>query len=406
VPDNTPNSPPQAHCLGIVGGGQLGMLLCRAARKIGVQTAVLSPDAAAPAVHEADHLVTADYDDPAAIDELISLSDTITFEFEAVPDSALARLQEAVERREVRVHPEPATLGRLKDKGLQKQWLQRSGLPTLPFELTDSETSVEAILAGSIQLPLVQKARQGGYDGKGVQILRSLEELAGLWPVPGLVEPALDDCTEVAVVVVSNGRDKLLAYPPVSMTFDPELNAVSTVTSPAGVSRPVQADCEAVARDAVSLLGSAGVFAVELFVTPAGEVYINEVSPRVHNSGHLTLDAFKHCQFEQHVRAVTGLPLAPIVPRSPAAAMLNLLYDDSMAPALSPRPYDVTLDDKGYTRMHWYGKQTPRPGRKMGHITALGMSAEDALERVHAGLARLRDGNLPDDSNGSRALAS
>ncbi|GAB5452431.1 MAG: 5-(carboxyamino)imidazole ribonucleotide synthase [Halioglobus sp.] len=398
--------PAPVRRLGIIGGGQLGMLLCRAARDLGITTTVLTPDTSAPAVHETDHILLADYDDPTALNQLILCCDVITFEFEAVPDSTIERLQEAIERREAKVQPEPKTLARLKDKGLQKRWLLDNGLPTLPFKLTDKSTRATDLLSGPLSLPLVQKARTGGYDGKGVQVLTEEADLAALWPIPGLVEPMLDNCTEVAVVVASDGRGALRAYPPVHMAFDPQLNAVRTVTTPATIEPRIQLSCDTIARDAVRRLGSAGVFAVELFVTAKGEVFINELSPRVHNSGHLTLDAFKCDQFEQHLRAIAGLPLGQIVARAPAAAMLNLLYDDSMAPALAPYPYTRRLDAQGHTFLHWYGKRAPKPGRKMGHITALAMSGEAALLQAENGLAKVQAGDLGDEYDEPRAIAS
>ncbi|MCB1842532.1 MAG: ATP-grasp domain-containing protein [Halioglobus sp.] len=378
--------------LGIIGSGQLGMLLCDAARALDIRTMVLSDDPAAPAIYSADAVLVASMQDPRALASMLQQCDTITFEFEAVPDTTLERLSRAVARGSVSVHPAVATLQRLKDKGLQKTWLRESQLPTLPFTLTDADTAADELRAGAIQPPLVQKTRQGGYDGKGVQILLEDADLAKLWPVPGLIEPALIGCTEVAVVVARDTLGTTLAYPPVSMAFDDRLNAVSTVTYPAEVAPDIRAACTGIAERAVNALAAAGVFAVELFVTASGDIFINEISPRVHNAGHLTLTAFEHDQFEQHVRAVMGLPLAPIKPLAPAAVMLNLLYDDSMAPAHTGEPYNMELEPQ--VMLHWYGKQEARDGRKMGHITALGDSPTAALALAHAGLARIRSGEL------------
>ncbi|MDZ7784079.1 MAG: ATP-grasp domain-containing protein [Halioglobus sp.] len=221
-----------------------------------------------------------------------------------------------------------------------------------------------------------------------------------------MVEPALDDMLEIAVLVVSDGAGELRAYPPVGMEFDARWNAVSLVGLPAALDDTTAGRCEGVARDAVGALGAAGVFAVELFVTPEQSIYINEISPRVHNSGHLTLEAFEVGQFEQHVRAVMGLPLAPVNPRARAAVMLNLLYDDSMSGALGTGPGIVDLDDRGHTRLYWYGKTAARPGRKMGHITAIDETFDAARERVLSALAAC-DWNDPGLLEGPcRAMAS
>ena len=256
--------------------------------------------------------------------------------------------------------------------------------------LVDETVGADDLSSGDITPPLVQKVRQGGYDGRGVQILREQAELAQLWPVPSVIEPALNDVTEVAVVVARDAAGDISAYPPVTMVFDPALNSVSTVTSPGELDADVQARCHTIACDAVTALDTVGVFAVELFLTDEDEIYINEISPRVHNSGHLTIDAFEHDQFEQHMRAISGRPLAPLLPRAPAAVMLNLLYDDSQAGAHTGPPYTMALDDGEHTTLHWYGKPEARPGRKMGHITALGMTTDIALGRARDGLAHLR----------------
>jgi 5-(carboxyamino)imidazole ribonucleotide synthase len=386
--------PDCAARVGIIGGGQLGMLLCRAARRLGVQTTVLTDDAFGPAVHAADHVLVAPLDDPRALSELRERSDAITFEIEAVPDAALERLRAASASQPLAVRPGVAILARLKDKGLQKSWLAAAGLPTLPCVVTDGETTADDLLGSAIRAPLVQKARRGGYDGRGVQVLRDPAELARLWPVPSVIEPAVEGAIEVAVVVARSAAGELRAFPPVTMLFDPGLNAVSTVTSPGALAPEVTQACHEVACAAVSALGAAGVFAVELFVTAEGALYINEISPRVHNSGHLTMEAFVHDQFEQHVRAISGRPLAPVVPRAPAAVMLNLLYHPGMAAAHTGLPYTMELEGAPQAVVHWYGKREARPGRKMGHITALGDSPAEALQRAKDGLARLCRGDV------------
>ncbi len=400
-PQNTASAAPR--WLGIIGSGQLGMLLCEAARGLDVRTMVLSDDPAAPAIYSADAVLVASMTDPRALADMIQQCATVTFEFEAVPDTTLDRLARAVARSAISVHPGVDTLSLLKDKGRQKTWLRDNGLPTLPFILTDAGTTADDLRAGTIPTPLVQKTRQGGYDGKGVQILLHDADLERLWPVPGLIEPALIDCTEVAVVVARDTQGSIQAFPPVSMAFDASLNAVSTVTYPAEVAPDIRAACADIAERAVSALAAVGVFAVELFVSTQGEIFINEISPRVHNAGHLTLTAFEHDQFEQHVRAVMGLPVAPVSARADAAVMLNLLYDDSMQPAHTGQPYSMQLESQ--SALYWYGKTEARSGRKMGHITALGESTEAALALAHAGLERIRQGDLNPTPISARASA-
>lgn len=376
--------------VGIIGGGQLGMMLCEAARRIGVVGIVLTDDASSSAVYVADESIVAPLDDLAAVARLVEASDVVTFELEAVPDATLDFLESVEKQGGIQVRPTVATLRLIKDKGLQKTWLRDRQLPTLPFLMVDEGLTPESVQAAGFCAPLVQKTRRGGYDGKGVQILSRPDDLEKLWPVASVIEPALEACTEVAVVVARGVAGEICAYPPVTMVFDPALNAVSTVISPGELSPAQRERCSEIAVRAVAALKSVGVFAVELFVSREGEIYINEISPRVHNSGHLTMEGFACDQFEQHIRAVTGRDIAPIEARAPAAVMLNLLYEDSLIRAHSGAPYSLLLENPGEITVHWYGKKEARIGRKMGHINALGDTTEQALARSQQGLAGLR----------------
>ncbi|GHD25124.1 5-(carboxyamino)imidazole ribonucleotide synthase [Halioglobus pacificus] len=379
--------------VGILGGGQLGMLLCLRARQLGIETTVLMDDAESPAAATADNTIIAPMDSLEAVARLINCSDVITFEFEAVNDSVLDAIDAAEARNEVMANPSPAVMRLLKDKGLQKSWLRDEALSTLPFEMLEAGTTLDDLLARpGVAIPFVQKARQGGYDGKGVQIIHNEEEAKNLWPVPSIVEPALIDCVEASVVVVRGTAGDMAAYPAVTMAFEPSLNAVATVISPGEISDTIAAACRELACRAVDALGSAGVFAVELFCTETGEVFINEISPRVHNSGHLTMDGFEHDQFEQHLLAITGRPLAPVTPTAPATVMLNLLYRDDQAPAHTGYVYSAALNDVGSAALHWYGKKDAKPGRKMGHINATGPKTSTALTNAQAALQHVRDG--------------
>jgi 5-(carboxyamino)imidazole ribonucleotide synthase len=278
----------------------------------------------------------------------------------------------------------------LKDKALQKTWLQQHGLPTLPFTVISGKGCFPAFLADNYGGSLVQKARCGGYDGRGVQILKTVDAGQGLWDVPSIVEPFLPDCREIAVVTVRARNGDIQTFPPVSMEFDPHLNSVRTVSMPASISPALGAAAVALAERVVILLSGVGVFAVEMFVTPAGELLINEISPRVHNSGHVTLDACNVSQFEQHVRAVAGLPLVPITLESPAA-MINILYSEPMR-GHCPRTPRVDRELEPQTRVYWYGKRPGSMGRKMGHINVVAASAAEAVERAGRALDHFSGG--------------
>ncbi|MGA0343113.1 MAG: 5-(carboxyamino)imidazole ribonucleotide synthase [Arenicellales bacterium] len=383
-------SQPGFHRVGIVGGGQLGMMLCEAAHRISLTATVLTDDPTSSAVYVADQSIVAPLDDLSAVARLIEASDVVTFELEAIPDETLGFLEQAELRGEIKVHPSVSTLRLIKDKGLQKTWLKEQGLPTLPFMLVDENVEQSQLEKSGFNAPLVQKTRRGGYDGKGVQILLKPDSLSGLWPVASVIEPALEGCTEAAVVVARAQSGETSAYPPVTMLFDPGLNAVSTVISPGALSEARRKECLDVALRAVEALSAVGVFAVELFISTTGEIFINEISPRVHNSGHLTMEGFACDQFEQHLRAISGRPVASIEAQAPVAVMLNLLYEDRLASAHTGAPYTTRLQAPGEVTVHWYGKKEARAGRKMGHVNALGETVAEALGHAQSGLRKLQ----------------
>lgn len=381
----------EARRLGIMGGGQLGMFLCQSARQLDVESIVHEANPAGSALPYADETIVADLGDPDAVRRLIAASDVITFELEAIPDDSLELLRAAELRGDIQVRPSIDTLARFKDKGIQKAWLQSEGLPTLPSLNVDNGEIPEPLRDGRWTWPVVQKAHRGGYDGRGVQLLRSEADLDRLWDVPSYLEPALSPCRELSVVVARDIHGELASFPPVSMTFDPRYNAVFSVSSPARTVEALVREADRIAREAIGRLETPGVFAVELFVDPQDRVTINEISPRVHNSGHLTIEGFEASQFDQHVRAVMGLPLAPIVARAPAAEMFNLLYDEGFRSACPSSPGCV---DTGDAVVHWYGKSTGQAGRKMGHITATGNQGDEVLAAAERAYLDLFDPGL------------
>lgn len=373
--------------LGIIGGGQLALYLCEAAQALGMHVTVLSDSADDAARHRADEYIAGALDSVPALDALLAGCDVVTFDKEAIPDETLARLIDARSRGLIEIHPDADTLLMLKDKALQKAWLQQHDLATLPFQVLDGNTCSTAALAEKFGGVLVQKSRCGGYDGRGVQVVNVLEPGQQLWDVPSLVEPYLPDRREISIIISRSRAGDIQAYPPVEMDFDPLLNSVRTVTMPAVISGKLAATATALAERSVTLLDGVGVFAIEMFITPAGEVLINEISPRVHNSGHLTLDACNVSQFEQHVRAVAGLPLVAIKQESPAA-MLNILYDEAMRGSCPGVPVVEQAVEPG-TRVYWYGKTPGSAGRKMGHINSVAPSVNAAVELADRALGKL-----------------
>ncbi len=373
--------------LGIIGAGQLGLYLCEAAQALGIEVSVISDTADAAALRIADKPIIAKLDKLSAIDEFLGGCDVITFDKEGVPSATLSYLMERQQAGEIAIHPGADTLMMLKDKGLQKTWLQQQNLPTLPFHILSEEPSSIEFLVTRFGPSVVQKVRCGGYDGRGVQILESLDSPEQLWNVPSIVEPCLTGCREISVITARDQAGGLQSYPPVSMEFDAQLNSVSIVAMPANIPGELSGEAIELAERVVTLLDGIGVFAIEMFITPDGELLINEISPRVHNSGHVTLDACNVSQFEQHVRAVTGLPLLPIASKAPAV-MLNILYDEQMR-ANCPDGPTIHRADQPQITTYWYGKAPGTKGRKMGHINVVAASVTAATTEAHRALARL-----------------
>ena len=370
--------------VGILGGGQLAMYLCSAARQLGVSSTVVAHNADAPAAYTTDQLVRGDLNDLDLVGALVDEVDVVTFDIEEIPPSTLKFLASQAQDGAVEVQPSPSTLLVLQDKLLQKQWLVRNGLPTLPFRSFDQGADSTAV--GSwFGYPCVQKARRGGYDGRGVQIVRSPDQ--PFWPVPSIVEPCLESVREFSVVGARSATGEVECYEVAELLFSETENILETVVAPADLSPRLRDTALAIASRALSRLEGAGVFAIELFLTEDGTLLINEISPRVHNSGHHTLESSETSQFEQHMRAIVGLPLGSTLQARPGV-MLNLLYQDEFSGKF---PDDaVTGQCVENTFVHWYGKRDSKPGRKVGHVTSVAQSADEALELARSALKNLQ----------------
>jgi 5-(carboxyamino)imidazole ribonucleotide synthase len=270
----------------------------------------------------------------------------------------------------------------LQDKLLQKQWLVRNGLPTLPFRAFAAEDDAER--AGCFGYPLVQKARRGGYDGRGVQIIRSEQQRESLWPVASLIEPFMEGVRELAILAARSSSGEVVCFDPVELIFDGKRNVLDMVVAPAPITQRQAALARAIAHRTLNRLDSVGLFALELFLNRDGDLVINEISPRVHNSGHHTLESCETSQFEQHLRAVIGLPLGSTLQLQPCV-MQNLLSSTENSQIRGSEAFKI-CNLQQHTFIHWYGKKTASPGRKMGHVTALGDTTDIARERAAAAL--------------------
>lgn len=359
--------------IGLIGGGQLGRMTVNAARRIGCTCVVLDPVENSPAGQVAAKQILGSYHDAEKIRELASDCDVLTFELENIDADTLAEL----EAKGHAVHPSSSVLKSIQDKLTQKQFLAKHGIPTSEFVQADEPTLEQFQTFG---FPLVQKARRGGYDGRGVAVMKSAADFDIHLPVPSLIERFVSAEKEIAVLVARSSRGEINTFPTVEMCVHPEKNVLDLLLAPADISDEVKAQAEDIAIRTIEALQGVGVFGVEMFVDRNGQVLVNEIAPRTHNSGHHTIEANITDQFEQHLRAILGLPLGSTDTLSPAA-MVNLLGapGESGFPVL--RGIEEALSVSGVC-LHLYGKATTSPYRKMGHITVL--DKDIALARAKA----------------------
>lgn len=357
----------------------------QAASTLGIDVVIADPSADSPAARVSAHqvLMPAGWDDPIGQSELARRVRTVTLESEFVPAEALEHL----EARGVRVMPGSACVRVVQDKLWQKQALARAELPLPAFRGVESP---EDVLAASAELgwPLMLKARRNGYDGRGNVLLKGPEEVIEAfsrlgWPGRQLyVEAFVPFERELAVMVVRGLDGASVTYPVVETRQDPALHICREVESPADVPAEVAQRAAEVARGAVEAVDGVGAFGVELFVSEKGAVTINELAPRPHNSGHYSIEGCQTSQFLNHVRAVLGLPLGSPELVAPCVVMVNLLGSGSTAYASPAEMARALAQPRTY--VHLYGKAESRPGRKMGHVTSLAATREEALEHARA----------------------
>lgn len=359
--------------IGIIGGGQLGRMMVKAAKQIGCTCTVLDPTPNSPAGQVSGHQIVANYQDAAALRELAESSDFTTFDLEDIDSAILTELS-----REGRpIFPHPQVLAVVQDKLRQKEVLAAAGVPVAEYR---AMAEPDADQCADFGYPLVQKARRGGYDGRGVAVLRGPEDFCSHLPVPSLIERFVPATKELAVMV-ARGRDgDCRCYPVVEMRVCPEQNVLDWLLVPARVDAATTRAAQQLAIETVRALDGVGIFGIEMFLTTEGALLVNEVAPRTHNSGHYTIEACMTDQFEQHLRAIAGLPLGATDLLCPAA-MVNLLG----APGHHGRPVikglRAALAIPGVS-VHIYGKAATRPYRKMGHVTVLDTDLEQALRKA------------------------
>ena len=359
--------------LGILGGGQLGKMLLTETLKYDIRTIVLDPSAEAPARFGCHTFFQGDLMDYDTVYQFGKQADLVTFEIENVNVDALERL----ESEGIKVYPTPKSLRIIQDKGAQKAFYKAHGIPTAPFEPFPSPALLAtAVAEGRWTYPFVWKSTRFGYDGNGVKIVRNPQDLHALPEGPCIAELCADIDKELAVIVARSPKGEVATYPVVEMEFHPEANQVEYVLCPARIAEPISNQARKIALQVAEAFGSIGLLAVELFLTKEGEIWVNEVAPRPHNSGHYSIEASYTSQFEQHLRAILNLPLGSTESKV-AGVMVNLVGAEGYAGDVIYEHIEDVLSLQGVTP-HIYGKRQTRPFRKMGHITITHPNIEQA----------------------------
>lgn len=350
--------------LGILGGGQLGKMLLYDTRKFDIATHVVDPSAEAPCRIACDHFEQGDLMDFDTVYNFGQNVDVLTFEIESVNVDALQKLEDEGKK----VFPSAGTLRNIQDKGVQKQFYLNHQIPTAPFQLFENVDALsKAISDGGVSLPFVWKSCTGGYDGKGVSVIRNMENLQGLPDVPCIAEDMIPFKNELAVIVARNTQGEVRTYPVVEMEFHPQANQVEYVICPARIDDNVAQKARDVAEQVSKAFEHVGLLAIEMFQTQEDEILVNEVAPRPHNSGHYSIEASYTNQFEQHLRAVLGLPLGRTDSKV-GGIMVNLVGAEGHTGDVHYEGIEAIMDMDGVTP-HIYGKKQTRPFRKMGHVT-------------------------------------
>ena len=361
--------------LGILGGGQLGKMMLYSTRKFDIRTKVLDPSPEAPAQYGANEFQVGSLQDYDTVIAFAADCDTVCIEIEAVNVQALRDLRAQGKK----VHPNPDSLELIQDKTKQKQFYADHNIPTSRFEMVSGKAEFEAARE-RWPIPFVWKAATGGYDGFGVVVCRSEEDVQHIPDAPGMLEAFVDFELEVSVIVARNESGEVKTFPVADQEFHPTANQVEYVLCPTVLDEAMQQKANDIAIRTAEAYDICGLLAVELFVTADGEILVNEVAPRPHNSGHHTIEACYTSQFEQHVRAVLDLPLGSTELKA-AGVMANLVGAEGYSGDVVYQGYDELLGEPG-VNIHIYGKAQTRPFRKMGHVTVVAKDRDEARKRA------------------------
>ncbi len=349
--------------IGMLGGGQLGRMLIQEAINLNVDILVLDPDKDAPCKNLTSHFVCGSLNDYQTVINFAKDLDILTIEIEHVNIEALKFLQDSG----VKVYPQPEFLEIIQDKGKQKQFYKENNIPTAPFFLVNNR---EEIKNYTPHFPFFQKLCKGGYDGKGVYRLDEIAKIENAFDAPSVLEKLVPFEREIAVIVSRNFSGETAVFPAVDMEFNPQANLVEYLYSPSSLDRSILNKAQEIARTVIEKAKMVGVLAVEMFVTKDGEILVNEVAPRPHNSGHQTIEGNVTSQYAQHLRAICNLPMGDTSIRH-FSAMVNILGEPGFTGEAIYQGLDEVLKTENVF-VHLYGKKITKPFRKMGHITICG----------------------------------
>ena len=359
--------------LGIIAGGQLGKMLVLAASNWDIKTYILDTEEHCPASTCCTSFVKGnqlEYDDVISFGNKV---DMITFEIENVNIEALKKLKSEGKK----IFPDPDTLAIIQDKGLQKEFYQNNKIPSPQFSLFNSKDElIAAVRTGTITLPFVQKLRKGGYDGKGVAIIQSQNDFKSLLEGASLVEKLVEIQTEISVIVARNHKGEIKCFPVVEMEFNEEANLVEKLICPSSLNEKIIRQANEIATQIISSFNLCGLLAVEMFVDKNNVVWVNEIAPRPHNSGHHTIESVVTSQYEQLLRAIFNFPLGSIQLKMPSV-MINLLGEPGYEGAVRYEGLTNCMGIEG-VKIHLYGKKITKPYRKMGHVTVLATTVDEA----------------------------
>lgn len=360
--------------IGILGGGQLGRMFIENALRYNIEIHVLDPAKNAPCSTLTPHFVQGSFKDFDTVYNFGKNLDVVTIEIEHVNTDALQKLEE----EGVQVIPSAKAVKTIKDKGLQKQFYSNYEVSSAYFCLIDN---IEQLKQNLNFLPAFQKTRTEGYDGKGVQYIKNEQDINKAFDEPSILEKAVDIAKEISVIVAKDTKGNKEIFPIVELVFDPVYNLVDYLKAPAIITEQQKERAKRLALQVVDGLHSAGIFAIEMFISKEGEVLVNETAPRTHNSGHHTIESAASSQFDQQLRILTGLPLGNSQNKVAVSAMVNLVGAEAHTGKVKYEGIDE-ICALNNVFVHLYGKQDTKPGRKMGHVTILGNSEEEVLEKI------------------------